>query len=173
MISCTMKIINITKGKRVIVDDNLYDYLNQFHWYLGTNGYAYRRLKTKVGKIQHKLVMQREIMRDEIEKSTNKSLVVDHINRDKLDNRKENLRLVTQSINVINGRKRNTNKSGVIGVCLAHRKSRIKLDGSRTVWTAWQATVVVNYKQKHLGYFKTKEEAEKVRINYMTLNHLL
>ena len=168
-----MKTINITRGGVVIVDDEDFDYLNQFYWYLGTNGYAYRRIKTKVGETQHKQAMHREIMKEIISKSENKKLCIDHINRNKLDNRKENLRLVTQSINCLNGSKRSTNKSGIIGVCQCHKKSRIKKDGSRTIWVAWQATVVVNYKQKHLGYFKTKESAAIARQKYMKDNHLL
>lgn len=168
-----MKLINITQGKQAIVDNEDFDYLNQFHWFFGSKGYALRRLKTKYRETQHKMSMHREVMKEIISNSKDKRLCIDHINHNKLDNRKENLRLVTQSVNCLNGSMRNTNKSGFIGVCLAHRKSRIKKDGSRTVWTAWQSTVVINYKQTHLGYSKTLEEAIEKRNKYMKLNHLL
>lgn len=168
-----MRLINITKGKQVIVDDESFDYLNQFHWYFTKVGYASRRLKTKFGDKQHKILMHREIMKETISKFQNKKLTVDHINHNRLDNRKENLRLVTQSINCLNGSMRTTNKSGIIGVCQCHKKGRIKKDGSRTVWIAWQATVTINYKQIHLGFFKTKEEAGEKRKKYMRDNNYL
>jgi len=43
--------------------------------------------------------------------------VVDHVNRDKCDNRRENLRMITQMQNCHNGGKRKNNTSGVPGVC--------------------------------------------------------
>lgn len=71
---------------------------------------------------------------------------VDHINRDKLDNRRCNLRLVTHAENSRNLDKRSSNTSGFKGVNLHHGKY-------------WRAVIRVNYRQKHLGYFGTPEEA--------------
>lgn len=42
--------------------------------------------------------------------------VIDHINRDPLDNRKENLRITTRSINSTNAKERTESKSGIRGV---------------------------------------------------------
>lgn len=75
--------------------------------------------------------------------------VIDHINREKSDNRIENLRSVSQRINCRNGDMRKNNSSGVTGV---------GFDASRpnTPWT-------VQISGRHKGRFKTKSEAVAVR----------
>ena len=72
---------------------------------------------------------------------------VDHINRDKHDNRPSNLRLVTGSQNRCNTGRSRSNRTGFKGVsyCGAHRRL--------------QATIKLNGKQHRLGWFATAEEA--------------
>lgn len=77
--------------------------------------------------------------------------VVDHINHNKLDNRKSNLRICTQHQNNINVSTRKTNTSGKTGVSLDKRRNK------------WRARVQINGKEKHLGYFDTKEDAIEAR----------
>lgn len=72
-------------------------------------------------------------------------MVVDHINGDGLDNRVENLRVITQGQNSINQRKRKSCTSKFRGVY----KFRDK----------WQARIMLDYKRKHLGTFATEVEA--------------
>lgn len=72
---------------------------------------------------------------------------VDHINRNTLDNRKSNLRFVTQSQNMMNAVIRKTNTSGFKGVCFVSREGK------------WLATIWKDGKQKWLGYFKDKKDA--------------
>ena len=72
---------------------------------------------------------------------------VDHINGDKLDNRVENLRGCNNEENNRNKGPNKKNKSGYKGVHMN------KLTGK------WMAQITVNYKCKHLGSFKTAEEA--------------
>lgn len=74
-------------------------------------------------------------------------LQIDHINRDRSDNRLCNLRLVTHMENAHNQKLRTTNKYGYTGLFL-HPQSK-----------KWQASIVVNYKRIHLGCFDTLEEA--------------
>ena len=77
--------------------------------------------------------------------------VIDHINRDRLDNRKNNLRIATHQQNTINRSVQSNNISNIPGV--SWRKDRNK----------WRAYIAVNKKQISLGMFKTKEEAIKAR----------
>ena len=74
-------------------------------------------------------------------------MVVDHINHNKLDNRKENLRICEHQENTYNKGLCSTNTSGVTGVTW---------DKLRNKWIA-------HIKGKNLGRFNTKEEAIKVR----------
>lgn len=80
-----------------------------------------------------------------------KGKVVDHINHNRLDNRKSNLRICTFAENGKNLSLKKNNTSGVAGVCWD--KSRKK----------WSAVIKVNYKPIHLGRYKEFNDAVKVR----------
>ena len=75
---------------------------------------------------------------------------IDHINRNKLDNRKINLRLCTQKENSRNLSLAKNNTSGVTGV-------------RQTEHGTWKARIVVDRKEIHLGNYKTLEEATEAR----------
>lgn len=107
-----MKEIQLTQGKVALVDDDTYDYLNQWKWYANNlNGkfYAVRNLRINK-KYVKSILMHRFIM------STNKGLVVDHLNGDTLDNRKCNLRNCTHGENLKNQKISIKNTSGYKGV---------------------------------------------------------
>jgi hypothetical protein len=74
---------------------------------------------------------------------------VDHIDRNKKNNRIENLRPATKSQNAINSKMRSTNTSGFRGVYWNGRRSK------------WHARLTIDNKVKHLGYFDSVEEASK------------
>lgn len=74
---------------------------------------------------------------------------IDHINGDRTDNRKSNLRICGKSENIKNVKKRKDNTSGWKGV--RWLKNRRK----------WLACLQVDGKYKHLGHFNTPEEAAK------------
>lgn len=80
--------------------------------------------------------------------------MLDHINGNRSDNRLENLRECTRSENMMN-RKCNTNNI-----------SRCKGVSWNIGVNKYQATIGLNNKQKHLGYFLTKEEASEVYNNF-------
>ena len=84
---------------------------------------------------------------------------IDHINRVKTDNRIENLRVASYSLNAHNTALRATNCSGVKGVSL-----RSLRNGKRPS-KKWVASIMVNGTRKHLGTFFTLEEAAKARAN--------
>lgn len=89
-----MKEIKLKGGSITYVDDEDYEYLNQFHW-LESYGYAKRNIMIN-GKLKS-LLMHRVIMKPPV------NLVVDHIDHNKLNNQKYNLRNCTSSENVMNG----------------------------------------------------------------------
>lgn len=85
-----MKEIKLTQGKVVLVDDEDYEYLNQFKWYALKNHrtyYAQRVIQNNY--IKRTLKMHRVIM------DTPCGLEVDHIDGDGLNNQKCNLRNCT------------------------------------------------------------------------------
>lgn len=76
---------------------------------------------------------------------------IDHINGVFEDNRISNLRVVSNSLNQRNTAMRSNNTSGVNGVYYREKYDR------------WVASICLNGKNKHIGYFKTIEEAAKAR----------
>ena len=78
--------------------------------------------------------------------------VVDHINRNCLDNRIENLRAADPSSNSSNRKVFSNNTSGHKGVSWDKGKNR------------WIAYVDVKRKRKHLGYFTGLEEAASAAV---------
>ncbi len=86
-----------------------------------------------------------------------KGFLVDHINQDKLDNRRENLRLASRSDNEANKRKRRT-QSG--GKTTSQYKGVTKMsDGLRS--KPWRATITFEHKQTALGTFEHEIDAAR------------
>ena len=82
----------------------------------------------------------------------NSKIIVDHINtHHPEDNRKANLRIVTQSENNMNRKLAINNKSGVVGVCWDKNNN------------CWLAQIGFDSQKIRLGYFKNKEDAIKAR----------
>jgi hypothetical protein len=98
-----MKEIPLTKGAVALVDDIDYDYLMQWKWHLSSRGYAMRdaRRKVKGWKVGHAYQMGQVVAKRMGLQSVG-SQTVDHENRNRLDNRRENLRLATKSEQTIN-----------------------------------------------------------------------
>ncbi len=139
-----MKIIKLTKGMSTVVDDEDFLDLHQFSWYvLGHPGKEYAARyggTTEKGTIH--LRMHRLIL------DAPQNMEVDHINGNRLDNRRCNLRLATRSEN---GRNRGKNKS------ISSSKFKGVTYHSRD--QCWQAYIIVNKQKYHLGYFKSEIEA--------------
>ena len=83
------KYIALNRDYFVLVDESDYDVLHKYKWHY-RNGYAARRTHTK------SIYMHRDLM------ICPDYLQVDHINRDRLDNRRSNLRIVTAVENCAN-----------------------------------------------------------------------
>lgn len=136
--------VPLTKGKRALIDPQDMHLIRQHLWSFANAGYACASQGTGDTR---RMILMRRIITD-----APKGMVVDHINGNTLDNRRSNLRVTTQQVNLHNRQRLNQNNvSGATGV------SWVK---SQRVWRAY---IVVNYKQVHLGRFKTKEAAVLAR----------
>jgi len=96
-----MKLISLTQNKFTQVDDEDFEWLNQWKWYANKSKNTFYALRNKG------VIMHREILRRRLKKIYNINfyetiLQVDHINRNGLDNRKSNLRIATHSQNACN-----------------------------------------------------------------------
>lgn len=96
----------IGKGMFTLVDDEDYGWLSKHKWHL--DRYVIRSIYLN-GKRYHSR-MHRVII------NTPEGMHTDHINGDKLDNRRENLRVCTRSENMANCGLKKSNKSGYKGV---------------------------------------------------------
>lgn len=133
-----MRTIKLTRGFEAIVDEDDYERLTTMAWQYNS-GYAQRRQwinGKRVGVKMHRMAI-----------NAPPGVHVDHINGNKLDNRKSNLRLASRAENNRNATKRYNNRSGYKGVNY-HPPSK-----------KWQARITVNKKTKSLGLFLTAEDA--------------
>ncbi len=125
-----MKEIRLTKGKIALVDDDDFNRLSMHSWHFTSNGYAASRIKDTI-VYMHRMVMN--VKRREA--------LIDHRNRNRLDNRKENLRSGSVTQNRANASLPSNNKSGYRGVIWDKKEKK------------WRAYISINRKRKHLGYF--------------------
>lgn len=133
-----MKEIPLTSGGYAIVDDADFPMLSKFSW-MNSNGYAVN--VTQKDNKRTRTRMHRLILGDRVKKYT------DHINGNKLDNRRENLRECSNSENMRNRPAPSNNTSGYKGVFFCKQKGK------------YVAKIKLNYKENHLGTFSSKEEA--------------
>ena len=152
-----MKYIKLNKGKYAIIDNEDFEYLSQWKWYIGRNGHypftEYAKRNRHIADKSKEIFMHRVILEKngvEIE-----GKLVDHINHNGLDNRKENMRTATRSENKTNGIRYSNNTSGTKGIYFEN-SDHFKLK-------KWKAAISINGKWTNLGRFITKEEAIKVR----------
>ena len=134
-----MRKIPLTKGATALVDDEDYEYLMQWRWHLHSAGYASRKPR---GDKQY--YMHRELIACPL------GMEVDHINRNPLDNRKQNLRAVPHWENMQNRPKQKNNKTGFKGVYYDRRRK------------LWWAMKVINRRKYYLGNFHAPAEAAMV-----------
>lgn len=128
-------ILQLTKNKITILDLEDYKVHSKNKWCYCPNGSAVRRYKNKI------LYLHREITKCPT------GMEVDHINGDRLDNRKINLRIVTHADNIKNQKIKSTNSTGYKGVSFYKREKR------------YVARITNNKKTRILGYFRKAEDA--------------
>lgn len=126
-------------GANYTIVDVEFSHLDKFKWSLDHYGYAVGVFDGKHVKL-HQLIVGKKDGHD-----------IDHISRDKLDNRKSNLRHVTHKTNTRNTGLYKHNTSGHKGI--SWDKSRDK----------WSVKLQLNGRTINLGRFDDMEEAKKAR----------
>jgi hypothetical protein len=132
-----MKQIPLTQGRFAIVDDEDFEALSEFKWQFNA-GYAVRTARENGRRVR--VWMHRFINK------TPAGLDTDHINLDRLDNRRGNLRTCTSIQNLANMRRSRANTTGAKGVmCRPNGRYRVR--------------IMVGRKSFSLGSFDTLEAA--------------
>lgn len=139
-----MKRIKTTDGTPIKVSTCDYKFLMQFTWYIDGVGYVRGTLGHKLQITMHRVIA--------IRAGLDLNLVIDHIDGNKLNNQRENLRSIYHYQNVANRKTKPLAKSGVRGVH-RHKEGRY----------VWYAVLGFQGKTIHLGSFLTKEEAIAAR----------
>ena len=156
--------------KEVLIDEEDYDLVDGIRWTAHekkSKKFYVKRLinfryvtDPKTGKRKQKRDIQ-QLHREIIKRKLNlkeediKGLQVDHINGEPLDNRRENLRLVTNRENSWNKGPTTRNTSGYVGVCWCKREQK---------WWGHAQYICEQTgkkKSKSLGYYNDKEEAAR------------
>lgn len=123
--------------KKVLLDADDLDKVTKYQWSIGSHGYVTSGAGSKQ-ILMHRLIANVE----------DAAKVIDHINKNKLDNRKSNLRICSPSENSMNKGVQNNNKLGFKGV-------------TKTAEGNYQAIITFNSKPMYLGRYATPELAFK------------
>lgn len=145
-----MKEIPLSQGQFALVDDEDYEYLSINRWYY-QNGYAVRSKHVHVAINKYTtiaILMHRVILK------CKKNQTIDHINRNGMDNRKSNLRIVTKSQNAFN-----TTKKHIVRV--HDNVSRHRGVHWDKYTHQWKSEIQILGKRIWLGRFDSEEEAAK------------
>lgn len=147
-----MKYIQLTQGQQTMVDDDLYDWLNQWKWHYrkrsgNRKGGDAVRTAHGIDKDGHDKVETVYMAHTILPVPT--GFMVDHADVNPLNNQRNNLRKGRAVHNNRNSRVRVNNTLGVKGVHWSERKQQ------------YIAQISVDYKKIWLGGYKTVEEAKK------------
>lgn len=126
--------IKTSCGTEVLISTEDLEVVSKYCWHINNRGYVRANTKTMNGT-------RSQVMLHRIISNANSGQIVDHINRIKTDNRRENLRLVQPLVNCLNRGPKLNSKSKYKGV--SKQRNR------------WQ--VYVN--RKYIGLFETEIEA--------------
>ena len=127
-------------------------------------GYSYKHRNTRyvitnLNKEQQEIHGKTKLRLHQLVLPYKKPFMIDYRDHDGLNNRLSNLRIVTNRQNCEN-KLHNRNKHGLVGISF-HKRDKV-----------FTATIQVNSKNKHVGNFKTKEEAYEAREKYKLENKL-
>lgn len=138
-------------GTIIMVDKSDYDFINQFKWWSQKDKRINRTsvyTQVTTGKNENRKYV-RFLLHHLLLGKPPEGMVVDHINGNPLDNRRNNLRICSSSQNNMNRKISIRNKSGYKGVSWSQSTNK------------WKAKITVNKKCLTIGYFENKIEAKK------------
>ncbi len=130
-------VILTAKGEHIFIDKNDIELAQEHSWCVDMRGYVVSNVKSRT--------LHRHILG-----LKDPSITVDHIDGNKLNNRRSNLRACEQALNGKNLKKKKTNTSGYPGV-------------RQTKSGTYNVRITVNRKEIHVGNFDTFEEAVSQR----------
>lgn len=128
----TYYIGTLQTGERFVIDKEDFNIVSQYNWYITPEGYLKAGASIGTLRFMHRLLLNAQ-----------KGQYVDHINHNKLDNRKCNLRICTASQNGVNSKH--------TGICFDKRYNK------------WFVSIPVNGKNKFYGYYDNRDDAISVR----------
>lgn len=137
-----MQLISLSRGLFAKIDDDKQMLAESKTWYAQEREYGWHAATHYQGKIVY--------MHTFLFGEPPEGLLWDHIDRDGLNNQRENLRHANKSINAFNSKVRTDNSSGHKGVSWNKREQK---------WRAY----IYNGTEKHLGYFDNLDDAIKAR----------
>ena len=145
-------VYNRKDGREILFDAEDFDFVSKRTWYInykkekkGIVGYAKTNIRQSDGKKTCKLA-SRLLMNEPV------GMMIDHINGNTLDNRKVNLRIVTDQIN-------NHNNKKAKGYCWSTRDKK------------WLAYIYINNKRIHLGLHDTEDKARGAYLSAKKIYH--
>ena len=125
------------------IDRDDYENLKDYYFYPAKDEWA---IRLKIYKDEQLFIYSRYVM------NAKEGEYVDHIYGDTFDNRKKNLRIITNQQNGFNHKLFKNNTSGFSGVLWSKQKEK------------WQAVIKFNYKTFHLGFYEDKSDAVYARL---------
>ena len=137
-------IIASNTKRHFFIDKEDFEKIKKYRWYEDGSGYliSYKRETDETCNVRlHRIIMDAK-----------RECVVDHIDRNPLNNRKSNLRICTKQQNSFNQSIRKESKSGIIGVCWNEANKN------------WRAYITLSYKRKNLGSYQNKKDAITARL---------
>lgn len=134
------------ENKFMIVSKNSLNVVLDFNWYLGKDGYPVsfgsidKHIKGRI-KLHHLVI--------KIDNNVSNGMIIDHINRNRLDNRLENLRICTSQENSFNRTRNSNSKNTLKGV-------------KKTSTNNWSAIITKNGTKHEIKGISTENEAGKI-----------
>jgi len=156
-----MKEIQLDKGMVARVDDEDFEFLSRYEWIarpFGNNRPIYYAVCNSFNGPNNRVLMHRVLMPNPPDGCN-----TDHIDRDGLNNQKNNLRYANRYQQRWNQAKREGSQTQYIGV-------RLQKDRQDKLARPWQARVRSDGKTISLGYYATQEEAALARDSYVAVH---